>query len=238
MRGKADPDWKQLVQSWKDRQQELRERMIVAPLRPLPRFIAGADAAFSSDKSTVFAAAVVYDRMDQRIIEVQHTVRAVDVPYIPGFLTFREGPAVRAAIEKLRHPFGVICFDGHGYAHPRRCGLASHLAIEMDVPGIGCAKSLFIGTFNDPAPSAGATAPLMDKQEQIGLVLRTREKCRPIFLSIGHRVDLPSAQALALACCTRYRIPEPTRQADIEVAKLKKSVSATDGARIDTDKKT
>lgn len=235
MRGKADADWKELVASWKARQQELRERMVIAPLKPLPRFVAGADAAFSADKSTVFAAAVVYDRTEQRIIEVQHTVRPVDVPYIPGFLTFREGPAVREAIEKLRHPFGVICFDGHGYAHPRRCGLASHLAIEMDLPAVGCAKSLFIGTFDDPAPSAGATAPLMDKSEQIGLVLRTRDNCRPIFLSIGHRVDLPSASALALGCCTRYRIPEPTRQADIEVARLKKSKSATDGAPMNTD---
>jgi deoxyribonuclease V len=195
--------------------------MIVAPLRPLPRFVVGADAAFSNDKSTVFAAAVVYDREQKRIVEVATAKRQAEVPYVPGFLTFREGPALREAIRKLKHDFGVICFDGQGYAHPRRCGLASHLSIELDMPGVGCAKSLFVGTFDEPMPAAGSTSPLMDKGEQIGLVLRTRANCRPIFLSIGHRVDLASAKELALACCTKYRIPEPTRQADIEVAKMK-----------------
>jgi deoxyribonuclease V len=222
MRGKGDPDWKELVVSWKARQSALREKMIVAPLRPLPRFVAGADAAFSADKSTVFAAAVVYDRIEQRIIEVQTARGAAEVPYIPGFLTFREGPTLKEAIAKLNHEYGVICFDGHGYAHPRRCGLASHLSIELDVPGVGCAKSLFIGKFDEPPSTTGSTATLIDKGEQIGLVLRTRERCRPIFLSIGHRVDLDSAKELALACCTRYRIPEPTRQADIEVGRLKR----------------
>ena len=99
-----------------------------------------------------------------------------------------------------------------------------HLSIELDVPGVGVAKSRFIGTFDDPPERAGAASPLMDGDEQIGLVLRTRDRTNPIFISIGHRVDLQSASELALACCTRYRIPEPTRQADIEVAKLKRKV--------------
>ena len=196
--------------------------MIVTPLSPLPRFVAGADAAFSADKSTVFAAAVVYDREERRIIEITHATRAAEVPYVPGFLAFREGPAVMEAIAKLKHPWGAICFDAHGYAHPRRCGLASALSIELDVPGVGVAKSMFIGKFVEPAPPAGSTSPLIDQGETIGLVLRTQDGVRPIFISIGHRVDLDSAATLALACCTRYRIPEPTRQADIEVAKLKR----------------
>ena len=122
----------------------------------------------------------------------------------------------------MKHPFGVICFDGHGYAHPRRCGLASHIAIELDVPGVGVAKSRFLGDYDEPAAKAGSTSPLIDRGEQIGLVLRTRDNTRPIFISIGHRVDLDTSTQLALACCTHYRIPEPTRQADIEVAKLKR----------------
>jgi deoxyribonuclease V len=223
MRGKDDPDWKDLVQSWKAKQHELRARMIVAPLtEPLPRFVAGADAAFSDDKSTVFAAAVVYDRLEQRIVDTAHATRPAEVPYIPGFLAFREGPAVLDAIGKLKTNFGVICFDAHGYAHPRRCGLASALSIELDVPGVGIAKSLFVGTYDEPAPPAGSTSPLMDNGETIGLILRTRDRVRPVFVSVGHRVDLASAARLALACVTRYRIPEPTRQADIEVAKLKR----------------
>ena len=222
LRGKQDADWKDLVQSWKAKQHELRGRMIVAPLDPLPRFVAGADAAFSDDKATVLAAAVIYDRQEQRIVEVAHAARAAEVPYVPGFLAFREGPAVLDAIGKLKTKFGAICFDAHGYAHPRRCGSASALSIELDVPGIGIAKSLFVGKYQEPACAAGSTSPLIDKDETIGLVLRTRDGIRPVFVSVGHRVDLESAAKLAMACVTRYRIPEPTRQADIEVAKLKR----------------
>ena len=213
----------ELVERWKRIQSELRQSLVIESLDPLPRFVAGVDAAFSRDKKTVFAAAVVYDREEQRIIEVKHATAPVTAPYVPGFLSFREGPAVKAAIGKLKHRFGVICFDAHGYAHPRRCGLASHVAIELDVPGVGVAKSRLLGTFIEPEAEAGSAAPLMDKGEQIGLVLRTRDNTRPIFISVGHRVDLASAARLAQACCTKYRIPEPTRQADIEVAKLKAS---------------
>jgi deoxyribonuclease V len=211
-----------LIVQWKAKQAELRARIEVRPLNPLPRFVAGADAAFSSDKKTIFAVALVYDRKEQRVLEVAHAVQDVRAPYIPGFLSFREGPAVAAAIRALKHPFGVVCFDGHGYAHPRRCGYASHVSVELDVPGIGVAKSRFIGTYSDPAPAAGSSTPLMDGGERIGSVLRTRDNTRPLFVSIGHKVDLASSEALVLACCTRYRVPEPTRQADIEVAKLKR----------------
>ncbi|HEV7300707.1 MAG TPA: endonuclease V [Tepidisphaeraceae bacterium] len=215
-----------LLASWKATQQSLRERLVIAPLSPLPRFVAGVDAAFSKDKSTVLAAAVVYDREAQRIIEIAHASAPVNVPYIPGYLSFREGPVVTAAIGNLKHPFGVICFDGQGMAHPRRCGLAAHVGVSLDVPSVGVAKSRLIGTFDEPRVAAGATSPLYDKQEQIGLVLRTKRATRPLFVSVGHRVDLASAAELVLACSTRYRVPEPTRQADIEVAKLKRSVVA------------
>jgi deoxyribonuclease V len=197
--------------------------MVVRALGPLPRFVAGADAAFSGDKGTVFAAAVVYDRVERRVVEVAHATRPAEFPYVPGFLSFREGPAVLAALRALKHEFGVICFDGQGYAHPRRCGLASHMAITLDVPGVGVAKTRFIGTYDEPGEAAGSASPLMEGGERIGLVLRTRDGVNPVFVSVGHRVDLESAKELAMACVTRYRIPEPTRQADIEVAKLKAS---------------
>lgn len=219
------PGVSSLIEQWKETQRRLREKLEVRPLAPLPRFVAGADAAFSPDKKSIFAAALVYDREEQRVIEVSHVTRPVEAPYIPGFLSFREGPAVSEAIGKLRHSFGVVCFDGHGYAHPRRCGFASHVSISLGVAGVGVAKSRFIGTYQEPPPEAGAASPLMDRDEQIGLVLRTKAKTAPVFVSIGNRVDLPSAAALVLACCTRYRIPEPTRQADIEVARLKRQVA-------------
>jgi deoxyribonuclease V len=222
LRGKSDPDWSSLVEEWKATQMRLRERLIVTPLEPLPRFVAGADCAFSKDKQIIFAAAVVYDRETQCILEVAHATRPAEFPYVPGFLSFREGPAVTQAVRALRHEFGAILFDGQGFAHPRRCGIASHLAIELDKPGVGVAKSRLIGTFGKLSPKAGATVPLMDGEKQIGVVLRTQKGIRPVFVSVGHRVDLTSAVKLVLACCTRYRIPEPTRQADIEVAKLKR----------------
>ena len=218
-----------LILKWKAEQIEMRRRLIVRPLSPLPRFVAGADAAYSEDKKTVLAAAVVYDRMEQRIVEIVHATRPVEYPYIPTFLSFREGPAALQAIRSLKHEFGVICFDGQGYAHPRRCGFASHMSIVLDVPGVGVAKSRLIGTYAEPSAEAGASSPLMDHGEQIGLVLRTRANTRPLFISVGHKVDLPSAAALAMACCTRFRIPEPTRQADIEVAKLKRQFAAAAG---------
>jgi deoxyribonuclease V len=222
LRGKSDPGWTALIENWKATQARLRERMIVAPLEPLPQFVAGADCAFSADKKTVFAAAVVYDREAQRIVEVAHATQLAEFPYIPGYLSFREGPAIKQAIGALRHEFGAVLFDGQGFAHPRHCGIAAHLAIELDTPGIGVAKSRLIGEFASPALPAGSTTPLMDGEEQIGAVLRTQKGIRPVFVSVGHRVDLASAIKLVLACRTHCRISEPTRQADIEVAKLKR----------------
>jgi len=222
-----------LIEQWKATQIEMRRKLIVRPLDPLPRFIAGADAAFSEDKKKVLAAAVVYDRDEKRIVEIVHATRPIEYPYIPTFLSFREGPTVLDALRALRHEFGAVMFDGQGYAHPRRCGLASHMSITLDVPGVGVAKSRLIGTFEDPKGRAGSSAPLINKDEQIGLVLRTRDATRPLFISIGHKVDLDSASRLVLACCNRYRIPEPTRQADIEVAKLKREVGDESNARAD-----
>lgn len=221
MRGMAGSPYSALIVEWKQAQMEMRQRLMVEPLRELPRYVAGADVSFSPDKKTVLAVALVYDRQERRVIEVTRARRPVEVPYIPGYLSFREGPAVLEAIGRLKSPFGVICCDGQGYAHPRRCGLACHVGITLDRPCIGVAKSRLVGTFTEPAPSAGASADLLDGGETIGLVLRTRDRVKPIFVSVGHRVDLASARDLVLGCVTRYRIPEPTRQADIEVARMK-----------------
>src|SRR6202012_1012939 len=106
------------------------------------------------DASTVFAAAVIFDREEKRIIEVRHAAAPADVPYIPTFLSFREAPALTKAITALEHPFGVICFDGQGIAHPRRCGLATHMSVILDVPGVGVAKSRLFGTYKEPGEKA------------------------------------------------------------------------------------
>jgi len=114
--------------------------------------VAGVDAAYSEDKKLVLAAAVVYDRLERRTVEIVHATRPVEYPYIPTFLSFREGPAVVQAIRALKHEFGVICFDGQGYAHPRRCGFASHMSIVLDVPGAWA------------LPRAGSSAPLKNRR--------------------------------------------------------------------------
>jgi deoxyribonuclease V len=228
-RPQPNPALSALIQTWKAQQTEMRARLAVTPLNPLPRFVAGADAAYSSDGKTVLAVALVYDREARRVVEIAHVTRPVEYPYIPTFLSFREGPAVLQVLRSLKHEFGVVCFDGQGYAHPRRCGFASHMSIVLNVPGVGVAKSRLIGTFDEPPVEAGASSPLVDRDEQIGVVLRTKANTRPLFVSIGHRVDLTSAAALVLACCTKYRIPEPTRQADIEVAKLKRQIARDGG---------
>jgi deoxyribonuclease V len=222
MRVKHKPEWKGLVESWKATQQTLREKLVIAPFHGLPRLIAGGDAAYSERDEQVFAVALIWDRVEQRIIEISRAVRKIEFPYIPTFLSFREGPALTEAIGNLKHPFEIICFDGQGIAHPRRCGLAAHMGAMLGLTSIGVAKSRLIGTFSEPGQNRGSHAALMDGDEQIGLVLRTRDNTKPLFISIGNRIDLPSARRIVLESCTRYRVPEPTRLADIEVAKVKK----------------
>lgn len=219
---KDQPGWKSLLESWKATQKSLREQIIIESFKGLPRLIAGGDAAFSRDDERVFAVALVWDRIENRVVEIARSIRRIEYPYIPGYLSFREGPALQDAIARLKTPFEIICFDGQGMAHPRRCGLAAHLGVMLGIPSIGVAKSRLIGTFSPPGEKKGSDSPLMDGTEQIGLAVRTRDRTNPVFISIGNRIDLPSAKRIVIAGCTKYRIPEPTRMADIEVGRLKK----------------
>ena len=128
--------WSGLIVEWKAQQEALRLRLRVEPLKVLPRFVAGVDAAFSRDKKTALSAAVVWDREEGRVIEVAHAALPVEIPYRPGYVSFREGPVVTAALAALKHPFDVVLFDGQGYAHPRRCGLASVKPWSLTLTGI------------------------------------------------------------------------------------------------------
>jgi deoxyribonuclease V len=140
--------------------------------------------------------------------------RPAPIPYVPGFLSFREAPAVLAALDELRvRPDLLIC-DGQGIAHPRRLGIATHVGLLAGIPSIGCAKSLLVGR-HDPVPDErGAYVPLTHRGEQIGVVLRTRVGVKPVYVSVGHRISLPSAISFVMACVTKYRLPETTRAAD------------------------
>lgn len=195
-------------------QETLRHAVIRDGVIHRLRLAAGADIAFSPDQAQCIAAVVVWDIAAGRVCE-QHVVRRpVRFPYVPGLLSFREAPAILAALRKLRCTPDVFLFDGHGYAHPRRFGLACHLGVILDRPALGCAKSLLIGAGPEPLPHRGATAPLAHHGEHIGAALRTRAAVKPVYVSVGHRLCLEAALEVTLACGTRYRLPEPTRLAD------------------------
>lgn len=197
---------------------------VVWQLTALPpmHFVAGVDAAFSPDGAHCLAGVVVWDVEEQVVVEQHLACRRLVFPYIPGLLTFREAPAIIGALRKLQRRPDVLLCDGQGIAHPRRLGIASHLGLLTGLPAIGCAKSRLIGTFREPAPAKGSIAPLLDGNERIGSVVRTREGVRCVFVSIGHRIDLPTAEQVVLACAVRFRLPEPTRLADQLVGAVKR----------------
>lgn len=179
-----------------------------------PRTVAGIDVAYGRRGGPAHAAAVLFDLATLALLEHAEATLPPAFPYVPGLLSFREGPAAVAALAGLsRRPDLLMC-DGQGIAHPRRIGIASHLGLVLDLPSIGIAKSRLIGTHAEPGPNRGDRTPLLDKDEEIGAVLRTRTNVRPVFVSIGHRVSLESAIVLVLACTRRFRLPEPIRAAD------------------------
>jgi deoxyribonuclease V len=191
----------------------------VIPTGDLPRLylVAGADCAFSPDGGECIAAVVVWDVSARQVVEQVVVRRPLRFPYVPGLLTFREAPAILAAIRKLRREPDVFLFDGQGYAHPRRFGLACHLGVLMDRPSLGCAKSILVGNAGTPGVRRGSTAPLVHDGEQIGAAVRTRDGVKPVYVSIGHRLSLDAAVEIVLACGDGFRLPEPTRRADILV---------------------
>jgi deoxyribonuclease V len=193
-------------------QRRLAGRVEVAPLRGVPRLVAGLDAAFAGD--ACLAGVVVWDLREQRVVEERLAVRPLRFPYVPGLLSFREAPALLAALRRLRSRPEVLVCDGHGLAHPRRFGIACHVGVLTGLPTIGCAKSRLVGEHAEPARRRGARAALVDAGEVIGSVLRTQPQAKPLFVSVGHRVDLRSAERLVLACARDHRLAEPVRRAD------------------------
>jgi deoxyribonuclease V len=184
--------------------------------------VAGVDASYNRFSPILYAAVVVVRLSDGAVVETQTAVGTTEFPYLPGLLTFREAPLVLEACRKLKHRPDVVMVDGQGYAHPRRLGIASHLGLWLDVPTIGCAKSRLIGTYREPKAAATSLSPLLDKDEVIGHVVRTKARTNPVFVSVGHRIDLASAVRVVLRSCKGYRVPEPTRQAHLAVNELRR----------------
>jgi len=203
-------------------QERLRPRVEARDrLGPVAR-VAGADVSYDRGSPWLHAAVVVLEARTLELLESAAVRARARFPYVPGYLSFREIPPLLDAFARLRLRPDLLVADGHGRAHPRRFGFASHLGLALDLPTIGCAKSVLVGRYREPGPRRGAHTQLRADGEVIGEALRTREGVRPVFVSVGHRISLASARRHVLRLARRYRLPEPVRAAHAEVNRLRR----------------
>jgi len=206
-------------------QLKLRSRLRLDGSGPFAT-VAGIDVSYDKVSNLMFAGVVVMSGNGRQALETAMSVVTARFPYIPGLLSFRETPAVIEAWTKLKtRPDCLIC-DGHGLAHPRRFGIACHLGLLLDLPSIGCAKSLLVGTHRMPPKRRGSVEPLLDRGEQIGAVVRTRHDVTPVFVSQGDRISLTAAVQTVLDTFAGYRLPEPTRRAHLLVNEARRLAKA------------
>ena len=203
-------------------QGELASRVVTGPALDLGavRYVAGADVSTEGDRA--YATVAVLDFPGLSVVEVEGFEARLEFPYVPGLLAFREIPSVAGALRKVETAVDAVILDAQGLAHPRRMGLASHIGLFLDVPTVGCAKSLLVGRHEEPGLEKGSVADLVHRGEVVGKVVRTRERVSPVYISVGNGIDLSSAVELVLACCTKYRLPEPTRQAHNAANRLRR----------------
>lgn len=196
-------------------QRELAGKVIKQTQFEKINYVAGVDISnefFKPDKRKLFAAVVILSFPELQLVETAFYSTDTDFPYIPGLLAFRESPVIIKALEKIKTKPDVIIVDGHGIAHPRGLGIASHIGVLTDFSTIGCAKSILVGKPDGILPKEkGSFLPLIYKEETIGNVLRTRENVAPVYVSVGHKIDLKKATQIVLECAKKYRLPEPTR---------------------------
>jgi deoxyribonuclease V len=207
-------NWPKTTEAAKEVQNQLRDRVILQDQFSAPKLIGGADVGFEENGAIARAAVVVLSFPSLERIEFAIARTPTPFPYVPGFLSFREVPVILQAFDQLQQKPDLILCDGQGYAHPRRFGLACHLGLLLNLPTIGVAKSHLIGTHEPLDLAKGSWQPLIDREETIGAIVRSRQNCRPLYVSSGHRVSLPTAIELVLNCTPRYRLPETTRWAD------------------------
>ena len=203
-------------------QEELASRVVAGPALDLQgvRRVAGADVSTEGDMA--YATVAVLDFPGLSVVEVQGFEAPLRFPYVPGLLSFRELPSVVGALEKVEAEVDALILDAQGIAHPRRMGLASHLGIFLDVPTVGCAKSLLVGSFQETGREKGSATDLVHRGEVVGRVVRTRDGVSPVYVSVGNGIDLASSVELVLACCTKYRLPETTRRAHDAANRLRR----------------
>jgi deoxyribonuclease V len=189
--------------------------------------IAGADISHSKQDDMFFAAVVLLACPTMDVIEEVSLTERAPFPYIPGLLTFREGPALLKAFEKLSSIPDCVIFDGQGIAHPRGIGLASHMGLFLDIPTIGCAKKRLIGVHDEVGTEVGHYTDLMLEGRIIGAVVRTKKKVKPLFVSPGHKIGLRRAVEVVLSCCRGYRLTEPVRRAHLAVNRIRSKATTS-----------
>ena len=205
-------------------QNELSEKLILSSGLSLSKYktVAGVDIHYNEIRAV--AAVVVMDILSLETVEIAIAKKVVGYPYIPGLLAFREGPVILAALKKLNLSPDLLIFDGQGIAHPRRFGIASHIGLLVDIPSIGCAKTRLIGQYLEPKSVKGHFTYLVDRGKIIGAAVRTRNSVKPVYVSIGHRINLSDCINLILQCCGKCRLPEPIRRAHAHARQLVSSM--------------
>lgn len=203
-------------------QGELAPRVVEGPPLDLSRvrYVAGADVSTQGDRG--YATVVVLSFPNLSVVEVRGYEAPLDFPYVPGLLAFREIPFVVGTLREVESEVDALILDAHGLAHPRGMGLASHLGLFLDVPTVGCAKTRLIGEHEEPGPEKGSAVDLVYRKKVVGRVVRTRKNVSPAYVSVGNRIDLDSAVNLVLQCCTKYRLPETTREAHNAANRLRR----------------
>src|SRR5262245_2592580 len=200
-----------------DIQNQLRSQLDLQSEPERIETVAGIDVSYDKGSDWLFAAIVVMRLSDLQVLSTASATATVPFPYIPGLLSFRECPAVLQAWEKLSMKPDCLFAVARAMRPRPRWGLAGHWGLCPNILSIGCAKSLLVGTYREPRPKRGSTEPLIHRQEQVGVILRTKDGVSPVFVSQGHKIGLKKAVEVVLACCTKYRLPEPTRQAHLLV---------------------
>jgi len=207
--------WDMSYAQAKEMQLSLARKVVTENEGINPHLIAGVDISSPDPQGIARGAVVTLSYPELSVVEVKTAESKIDFPYIPGLLSFRECPLTLAACEKLGNTPDLILVDGQGIAHPRRLGLASHLGLFLDVPTIGCAKSILCGRHEPVGEEVDCHAELIDNGEVVGAALRTKIGTKPIYVSVGHKIDLASALYWVMKCCRGYRLPEPTRLAHL-----------------------
>ena len=205
-------------------QKKLKREIKLTPLASLPETVAGADVSYNKGSNIFFAGIVLLSFPGMEIIDEVSAAGRVDFPYIPGLLSFREGPVLIEAFRKLETVPDLIIFDGQGVAHPRGLGIASHMGLILNIPSVGCAKTKLCGDYDEPGLEKGSSSPLLMKGKEIGTVLRTKNGVKPLFVSPGHLVDIRDSMDIVLTCSKKYRLPEPTRQAHLLVNRVRREI--------------